>query len=820
MSIVALVALVTGCSDNTPPDFYNGTGTIDVSIDVVEPEDAIPDDLMPQPGDFAVTISDGANEHTWKTLGEFTQGSRYLVGQYHLKVEKGSFFESDNWFEPVFSGETDIIISEGERTSVTVSASLASAMFTVERTQAFTDKFGRCNLTAHPSGGGYFVFDGAEPSPRTIFTAPTGVSLSMVARGDKGSVNLPLSRMISTIRGRLTSVTVDFDPSSSDVIVKATTAGKTVTSTFRFLPEMLEGLGPAVSVSESSLSLCEHTLPPSPLIFNVSHERPLSSLILTIDSRSLIAQGAPHECDLLNLTADQRRFMTDAGVTIPVATDGDLSLDLSPLLSMLRYNDGQINKSLIGVVAVDELSRLSDPATVNVSTLPVEMEVEHVSPAMIGVDLTDITIISPAGDPTRFVTLVCDGHKLEIISAESLGDGRYRLRFRVPSGNVPVTLSIYYDGKIKGEYTVGRIAPGFSLEVDPFASIAVVRVKADDESLLPIIIDNLHMLVNGQMSELYQRNHETSTLVIMNLEPHKAYRLRASLLENIADDPDAVEMTFITESATDLPNPGFEDVKNTLKYKDMPQGGPYSQTIAEIFNSQNHTSFDLWTPTGWANTNAKTFNSSSSNPNTWYMHPSVFSTTESAGGDYAVELVSVAFDPAGPVIRPYVQESTPYVPYSRNIPPIAYRAAGRLFLGSYEFNPVTVTERYVEGIPFTSRPLSLSGFYRYTPSRANVHDAGEVSIEVLGLVNGAEHIIASNRTRLAAVTGNGYAAFNISLAYKYFGVKATRLRIMFTSSISEASISTETSTVRTWNDPKTSTSVGSRLLLDNITLAY
>ena len=180
----------------------------------------------------------------------------------------------------------------------------------------------------------------------------------------------------------------------------------------------------------------------------------------------------------------------------------------------------------------------------------------------------------------------------------------------------------------------------------------------------------------------------------------------------------------------------------------------------------------------------------------------------------------MAFDPAGPVIRPYVQESTPYVPYSRNIPAIAYRAAGRLFLGSYEFNPVTVTERYVEGIPFTSRPLSLSGFYRYTPSRANVLDAGEVSIEVLGLVNGAEHIIASNRTRLAAVTGNGYAAFNISLAYKYFGVKATRLRIMFTSSISEASISTETSTVRTWNDPKTSTSVGSRLLLDNITLAY
>lgn len=820
MSIVALVAMVTGCSDNTPPDFYNGTGTIDVSIDVVEPEDAIPVDLMPQPGDFALTISDGANEHTWKTLGEFTQGSRYLVGQYNLKVEKGSFFETDNWFKPVFSGETEIIISEGERTSVTVSASLASAMFTVDRTQAFTDKFRRCNLTAHPSGGGYFVFDGAEPSPRTIFIAPTGVSLSMVARGDKGSVNLPLSRMISTIRGLLTSVTVDFDPSSSDVIVKATTAGKTVTSTFRFLPEMLEGFGPSVSVSESSLSLCEHTLPSSPLIFNVSHERPLSSLILTIDSRSLIAQGAPHECDLLNLSADQRRFMADAGVTIPVATDGDLSLDLSPLLSMLRYNDGQINKSLIGVVAVDELSRLSDPATVNVSTLPVEMEVEHVSPAMIGVDLTDITIISPAGDPTRFVTLVCDGHKLEIISAESLGDGRYRLRVRVPSGNVPVTLSIYYDGKIKGEYTVGRIAPGFSLEVDPFASIAVVRVKADDESLLPIIIDNLHMLVNGQMSELYQRNHETSTLVIMNLEPHKAYRLRASLLENIADDPDAVEMTFITESATDLPNPGFEDVKNTLKYKDMPQGGPYSQTIAEIFNSQNHTSFDLWTPTGWANTNAKTFNSSSSNPNTWYMHPSVFSTTESAGGDYAVELVSVAFDPAGPVIRPYVQESTPYVPYSRNIPAIAYRAAGRLFLGSYEFNPVTVTERYVEGIPFTSRPLSLSGFYRYTPSRANVHDAGEVSIEVLGLVNGAEHIIASNRTRLAAVTGNGYAAFNISLSYNYFGVKATRLRIMFTSSISEASISAETSTVRTWNDPKTSTSVGSRLLLDNITLAY
>lgn len=84
-----------------------------------------------------------------------------------------------------------------------------------------------------------------------------------------------------------------------------------------------------------------------------------------------------------------------------------------------------------------------------------------------------------------------------------------------------------------------------------------------------------------------------------------------------------------------------------------------------------------------------------------------------AGTSYAVRIDNVAWDNTGAPIADYRQEGQPYVAYSRNVPPVKYKATGKLFIGSYKFDAATLEETYSEGMAFSSRPSALNGFYKF-----------------------------------------------------------------------------------------------------------
>lgn len=823
--IVAMVMSLTGCSDNDKPDFYNGTGSLSLSvIAVIDPSITVVPGRIPDPSDFSITLTsaDGSMTHTWKSLDDFTQGTRFLSGDYVVTATYGPLRETDSWHTPCMSATENIHISEGENLSVTLRAALSSGVVSLTRTDAYTARFGDNGITLHPVGAGYFEFGTESDDSGSVFVSPGEATLSMVTEGIDGPLSFLLTRDIEVVEGDMTEITVDYIEETATVVVESVTAGTApVHDETVFRPEMLRGSGPSVAVSCKGYTQVEHALPEEPMVFTVTHETELSSVMLTIESEALAATGAPVECDLMNLTDTERNYFMSHGVVLPTRFDGEISIDMTPIFASLGYNDNGNNRSLFAVAAVDRMSRMNtSPAMSVVVTLPVDLRIENVMPIVIGLNRTSMTVVSPSGDPLPYLKLVGDGSLLEITGSEVLGDGRYRISFIVDEATTPMKLEVFYDGMLKETLSVARVSPEFDLEVDAFATLAIIRISAADADLKSVIVDNLKILVNDKRAVVYKRPEERYDLIVSGLAPSSAYTLIAGLKGDLTTDPDSKIVRIVTEAAKAIPNGDFEDVKNTIKYKDMPSGGAYSQTFAEIFNNQNHTSYDYWTPTKWANTNIKTFNGGSRRKNTWYMQPSVIATNEAASGDFAVDLISVAFDPDGAEIAPYLQESLPYTDYSRNIPQIAYRAAGRLFLGSYDYNVLTQTETYTEGIPFGSRPLTLSGFYRYQPSPVDFNDKGRVEVEVIGFVDGKETVIASSSERLTAVAGSGYAAFKVALDYKYFGVKATRLKVMFSSSDCEASIQTETAQVKTCDDPSTSTSTGSRLRIDNITLAY
>lgn len=360
--------------------------------------------------------------------------------------------------------------------------------------------------------------------------------------------------------------------------------------------------------------------------------------------------------------------------------------------------------------------------------------------------------------------------------------------------------------------------PDYKIEIDAFALSAQLRVNVDDPTLVPLITEMLRIYVDGTLLASSDRDAANGTIFFGPLESNHRYTVTTTLLDN-PSATDFTEPTVIrTERTLQIDNNDFEDHERNIDYKALPSGGRYSQSIADLYNCQNHTDIEVDIPRKWANINAKTFCRASSNPNTWFMSPSVISELDNVEGYFAVKLRSVAWDPHGEKIADYRQESGQFLPYNPNVPDIKYRAAGKIFLGKYTYDPTTNTETYTEGIAFTSRPVALNGNYRFSPSVADLYDAGTVIVEVIGMQDGNELVIARGMAQLkAALT---YTAFSVPLTYNYFGVKAVRLKVMLASSRYVGSIDYESANIRTSPDPVTATSTGGTLWLQDITLSY
>ena len=153
--------------------------------------------------------------------------------------------------------------------------------------------------------------------------------------------------------------------------------------------------------------------------------------------------------------------------------------------------------------------------------------------------------------------------------------------------------------------------------------------------------------------------------------------------------------------------------------------------------------------------------------------------------------------------------------YNTNVPNIANRSAGKLFLGSYSYSGGS--ETYTEGVSFASRPSALKGWYKYANDG---NDPTETGVVTVTLLNG-QKVIATGTARLSAAAD--YTEFSVPVTYSVTNQKATTLRIMITSS-NHASYnqSEESAAIKTSvsNGQYESASRGATLTIDNLTFTY
>lgn len=827
---LGLLTLAGGCSEDRA--VYNSdTATFSLTV-AVDNSFRYPDGTVagqvdaPVPDQSEISVSMralvGDYSHVWTSFTDFPENDIYFSGKYYLEAFSDQSVEG--FVRPSYAAELELDLMprrhvEGEMTLRPVSTA-SRVSFSPE----FTEYFPSVRAWLHSDGGGYFDYSPSEN--RCLYLLPGRTALYLDLTLPDGRKAGYRAAVIENAAGAtLYDYNLSLDLSGQNPVVTCSVGAETFSETLSegFISATPPVITPRGWTPGSSYVLPEGDNPPSPVTAEITASSPLAHLYLTVNSAYLNDSHFPSQCDLMNLSDEEMEVITSFGLKWDgEGTEG--SVDFTALLGNLVFLNEAQSHTTIGLLAEDSQGRAGEPVMMEIETTPMEISVMSVSPAMTGVREAEMTVETTA---TNFVDHLAiellnskgDWVETEVISCTDSSPNIHRIRFAIPEGTGDINARILYCKEVRAEFVIGRFMPDFSLRVDAFATYCCVRVDADDPEVVKAVTAGLYIYLNGKRASVLNREPESGLIMITSLTPRTSYVMTSTMMESPDKEDFTPEIKFSTESTPGLPNADFEERNDGIGYSDMPSGGRYSQTTVAIFNWQNHKSFSLQEPEDWANTNAKTFNRRSANHNTWYMQPSAYIVRDdSYDGTFAMCLRSVAFDLNGEPIPDYTQTGQPYLQYSPIIPNIAYRAAGKLFLGGYSFDPATMEEKYRDIVDWHARPMSLNGYYKYSPSQSDPSDTGLAIIEVYGEMDGEQKLIGSSVAHLPVA--NSYTAFRATVSYSYFGVKATGLKVMFASSRTIGTIAEESASIKTTPDPVEGASAGSTLWLDHVNLSY
>jgi hypothetical protein len=714
---------------------------------------------------------------------------------------------------PSFAGAKDVEIMVGQRTNADVVCVPADALmqFNVANNSAAYSIDG---IAVHSTGGSYEYFTEGKnlyitPGDMQVYTkisdsrsrslniaTPYSTSLA-AAHGEAVNVSLDGSDMkFSSVKGDCT-YTIDssiFDLAAPSITADGFTPGVQVDAT--------EGITLANSIKMAARA-----------------SREIKNARLTVESPILNIVGAPSELDLMQLSSEGHDYLNSVGLKYTISADKQsIDVDYTNLLENMASYTSALSK--FSLLIEDVAGVCSEPMTLVVNTQVMSLTLESISTAIVGINKASMTI-SAAGHAIeqpdfKIYATDADGKQSEcpITAWRKNGTTNVEIEFAVPEGDTSVDIDVYYLDLKRLSTTVKRVAPTYSIDVDAFATNAVIKINAESDEIAEALAKYATPVIEGMTSLNYDRYVDDHFILVRNLTPEKKYTASVTVAGT-----GKLSKQFTTEAALQVPEGDFEDWEQLIDYKQMPQGGKYSSTELSIVNRQNYVDIDVkWPKKYWASVNAKTFNKHSSNHNTWYMQPSSVIKYEPQSGYKAICITSVGWDHAGEKIADYVQQKGESLPYSNVVPKVSHRSAGRLFLGSYTYDFGTQRETFNEGYAFTSRPSSLNGFYMYKPDVLHQNDRGYVEVEILNVANGVETVIASGRAEFQTATD--YMAFNVPLTYGYYNLKATRLKIMFASTTQTGTQEFEDANVPLSSHPESGVMSGSSLWIDNLSFTY
>lgn len=760
--------------------------------------------------------ADGQYSHTWDDYRDFSLLEGFYSGKYSAKAVLG-LEGAEGYGCECYIGTSDFEIVDNQLTVVRLECTLSQAKVKATAAEGLLARYPSAGLLLHTEGASYVDVEFGRATPALVTPGSTAIFVHL-ADTDGNDITIDTGIDIPTSANASYDISADIADGVLSVSVGDRTIGISLDEA------LLDSDAPEVLCAGFSSNvpvyLTEGVPAESRLQMNVQSSGALRSVMLTAVGQNATVSTLPDECDILT---DSGSYV-NMGLSVERTDDRNITLDFTGLLENLSVLQ-KVSDMCFMLQAVDVLGRASNVAVLKVSIQAVEMSVVNVSKAMLGRNVASVTLefnVSQVEGSDFTVVLddktTPDVEPLEIISTEMSTDKNHMtINFRVPDGISSLPVRIDYMGIPKVALEIERELPDFNISVDAFATTVVVDIVAPTDAETSAITKYARIMAGGKEMAVLSRDTEKGYLYCTGFEPNKTYVLECVVLKNVAPKTTRIS----TEKATQVPDGSFEDVTDLIKYDAFPSGGTYSATSFPIFNQQNFVDFNVkWPRSNWASINEKTFCLSAEMHNTWYMQPSAAVDFDNyAAGTKSIRMSSVGWSLHGTEIPPYVQPVDGFASYNANYPAIDNISAGYLFLGSYSFNPSDRTEVSTEGIKFDSRPSYLNGFFKYTPDEGNPSDRGWVRIELVNDSPSGETIVLGSGYMEFAYAPD-FRTFNIPITYTTYNVPATRLKILFCSSVYSEGLSFDDPRVPVSPDIPNSRYIGSTLWIDNLSFSY
>lgn len=813
--IILLFAAICGCSNEAD------NGEEPVGAGFIRPSVSVKGDGAPDPSLFALTLVDASgNTHTWDRVADFSPKQGFRPGRYVMTTSYGSG-EAEGFGAPYYEGESSFSVTANETINVAIECERVNVALRLLIDDSFGALVSDYKAIFHSEGGGYFEYSPDAVAPLYLRHGIVEMYLHFTL-SDGRSASVLMDRVSVPAGGDVT-----FALSGDDTAITLNVTDHD-TRVLELTPELFATTVPDIHaggfVPGTPLYIVEGIAPSVPVTFDVTSAHRLSEVILTVQTPTLLEQGVAREINLLGDDETALGWLRDYGAVFSATDDGkSFSLDLTDLLVRLRARDrGSV--PAFSLIAIDDLGQVSLPVSLHVDLQPMHISVLPPEKAAAGASSATVRVKATSGDfadKIKIYTSVDDGvtwGAQSIRSVTPASDGIYDVSFSLPSSvYASVKVRIDYLDQQAALFDLEFISPQYSIDVDAFASHMVVRIHGATPEQARSITSSAYVYVNGSPANIYRRDADKSLIYVTGLTPSTSYQVSSTIFRHPDPDDFSNSVRINTEDIIQLPNGAFEETEEVINWTDLPMGGRYSQNAMPLFNRQNRRDVTASQPKApWTSVNDKTFYTAAANPNTWYMQPSTMESANIISGAVSIRLVSVGFDPAGQSIPDYRQVSAPFIDYNPNVPDVRYRAAGKIFLGTYAYNGHD--EQYTEGYPFASRPSAINGIYRYYPGGGMPDDCGRVDISLWGWANGKYQELSHSTGKLYPSATN--ASFSVPITYPIFGAKATTIKLMISSSYDIGTIDYETRHIVITPDLPSSSMTGSVLEVDELTLSY
>lgn len=788
-----LLGLVS-CSDENPWAGESGHGAINLSLTASGSlQEAAPETRganhnffeAPSVDEFSIELEklDGSYFKQFASVSDFLREKSFPAGTYNIRALYGNLEENEGFDMPHFAGTTQFTIREGETTDVTLQASVAHSVITIEYSDAFKNYFSAYSTTLHSEGHGYVTFEQGkelndEGGKRAAYVAPGSVSLAVSFTNHQGQ-----------------SVTVEPDAFLADAAhhynLKFDVEGENYDATLGISfddgltredveIDLTEDLytAPAPKINTTGFEVSENPEEPTSVDFlvgNVPSEKYRFDILsyggikeasLTVSSVGDYKPEWGAELNLINAAPAQQTQLANAGVEVKGLfknPDRMAYVDFTNYIARLPKG-----RYIISMKAKDNLGRVSDPASLALNMIATELNVNPESGvAIFGLNTGTLDFNYNGSTPETAITFEAENKFGTFEKCEATFNLKTRTRafeqleyeamLKLPDFGTKdkVAVKVYLFGEYNTTVNLNVQMPEFTIEVDPFATKAWVKIVASEAQLTSIT----KLVKFEENSNILSRDEERGLIMVGNYEAGKSYTLTPILGSKKYTDQ---AKQFTTETEVEIVNGDFSQMSTTINISNMFAGGKYSYTFFVTGIYQNYTSFSVKTPDNWNTTNNLTCDKTgSSNPNTWYVVPSAI------GDEIAksVKLRTVGYNKSGRELSTFETNINNF--YSQNSPDLEdfVVSPGKLYLGSIEN----------EGISFTSRPSGLTFGYEYAPLN---NETGEAIILVYS--NGQE----IGKGTATVSSGNGNKSVEVVYSGDAFGKKATSLAVILSSSSS------------------------------------